>query len=157
MHHSDPPLDFNKHIAGWSSIVAFAAVCFDLLRMSNNGAVYPQTWIPNESAAGHRDRDAAKVCQQRRQPNNRDLGSENERIKQKLSGRSVAEMGMAIAVTRVRLQPTTNPPQRDEMATASVCSSPSARTDGVTCLALRRNEAYSGQRAVTFQIRFHGH
>jgi hypothetical protein len=50
MHHSALPLDFNKHIAGWDSIVAFAAfptssmaqhgVCFDLLRMSNNGAVY---------------------------------------------------------------------------------------------------------------------
>jgi hypothetical protein len=46
-----PLSDFNKHIAGWGSIVAFAAfptssmaqhaVCFDLLRMSNNGAVYP--------------------------------------------------------------------------------------------------------------------
>ena len=43
------------------------------------------------------------------------------------------------------------------MATASVCSSPSARTDGVICLALRRNEAYSGQQVVTFQIGFRRH
>src|SRR6476660_1910901 len=43
------------------------------------------------------------------------------------------------------------------MATASVCSSPSARTDGVTCLALRRNEAYSGKQVVTFQIGFRRH
>jgi hypothetical protein len=46
-----------------------------------NGAVYPPE-ITNESAAGM-DRNAAKVRQQRRQPNNSDRGSENERIKQK--------------------------------------------------------------------------
>ena len=49
------------------------------------------------------------------------------------------------------------PPQRDEMATASVCSSPSARTDGVTCLVLRCNEACPGEQVLTFQIRLRRH
>jgi len=51
------------------------------------------------------DRDAAKVRQQRRQPNNSDLGSENERIKQQAKRTQRGRNGMAIALTRVRLQP----------------------------------------------------
>ena len=40
------------------------------------------------------------------------------------------------------------------MATASVCSSPSERTDGVTCLELQRNEACSDQQVLPFRSGF---
>jgi hypothetical protein len=68
------------------------AVCFDLLRMSNNGAVYPPD-MDNESK-----RRRAMGIGMRRMSASSD-GESND----KLSGCRVAEMGMAIALTRVRL------------------------------------------------------